>query len=759
MEEPLKAETAIVESLLTMIIDKAGLLNKYGEPLDVTPKMMSTLMNEKANVHRKIQNAAKNTEIKVCTLTHFEKRIVPYMDKEMTEYLIYQLLDLIRMDTNHPPIPVTIKTRFFTLANRENLAEFLTSLFLYAITRNNKISRTNENSIQIAPMTREQNSINRKTIAFCTDSNIELGTLPEKYYIDRNSLHEEIHLRFTNNKNPVFMQTIIGLGGVGKSTLAVKYAKEYENEYSLIRIICAETKESLERCVTTFLDRKIGVYYRENVRVVQEEFRNWFDNVFEGEKDWLLIFDNVENFDLLKPYLPTSSRGRFLFTSRNQCLPSWMTGKTLEIGCFSPEDAQEFLLKRTGIKDVENAELLAKRLGYLPLALVQASAYITMSPKIDFSEYLSHLDESGIMMFSPEDPDNPEMLRSAVYTTWNISMKEIKLKSAKQFLEVVSFLPSNNTILKHLPPIPVEYDEVGDVIKKETKVISFLSHVEIEPLRSHLNKPTMRKKIIGELVRFSLIKYDEATEGINIHRLLQEVIREKINLNEDMFSTVLNLLPGAVHDEIFEHESSSFDLGYISVDEHLRTIEKYIIELPESNGLHFNKIIDYKKNLAMQYLMPIDSSKKNYGYAVDIYKQIIDMCEQMESLGQGAVPKIINAHQGIASIHRMQNEYDEALAYAHKALLHINEKSDVLGQEFYVETLQTYDLIILILMNQGEFAEAVEYVDKALHFWDSEEQELEKLRAMYGLIGCDRRNFLTLRKIIIKKWKSAKKEF
>jgi len=100
-------------------------------------------------------------------------------------------------------------------------------------------------------------------------------------------------------------------------------------------------------------------------------------------KGWLLVFDNAKHVDNLQSYLPQGKSGHVLITSRN---PNWEDIAILfNIEEFSPQEALDFLCRRTAQEDPVTAEALAETLDYLPLALEQAAA--SMRTGKSFNKY------------------------------------------------------------------------------------------------------------------------------------------------------------------------------------------------------------------------------------------------------------------------------------------------------------------------------------------------------------------------------------
>jgi tetratricopeptide (TPR) repeat protein len=102
----------------------------------------------------------------------------------------------------------------------------------------------------------------------------------------------------------------------------------------------------------------------------------------------LVVFDNVSDPDVLRPFVPAAGAARVLITSDRQ--PAAGLGTSVPVGVFSPDQALTFLVSRTGLADTAGAAALAAELEYLPLALAQAAAVIS-ALDLDCRTYLERL--------------------------------------------------------------------------------------------------------------------------------------------------------------------------------------------------------------------------------------------------------------------------------------------------------------------------------------------------------------------------------
>ena len=162
---------------------------------------------------------------------------------------------------------------------------------------------------------------------------------------------------------------LCGLGGVGKTSVAVEYAYRHLAEVGVAWQFPAEDPAVL---VPAFAQLAAQLGVRE-VLDVREPVASVHGVLAVYKAEWLLVFDNAPDRASVVAFVPPAGRGRVLITSRDQI---WPPGQALDVPVLDPEVAAEFLVNRTGDQDRQAALELAEKLGGLPLALEQAGAYI-----------------------------------------------------------------------------------------------------------------------------------------------------------------------------------------------------------------------------------------------------------------------------------------------------------------------------------------------------------------------------------------------
>ena len=231
---------------------------------------------------------------------------------------------------------------------------------------------------------------------------------------------------------------VSGLGGIGKTELARKYAHNNKDYYNNNIIwIDAETHESCKKAFYE-LASQLGIAQSttENERrirdVVNEVYR-----LFSQTKS-LFIFDGAEHYntvdgkpgigEFLSPILaPGENKPHFLITSNNN--RDWPANiHNIELGELTRKEAMEFISSALDLDNspIQGVELLANKLGYFPLALQQATAYINSKDKalkyagsrFTINNYLNEYEREVVNLLSFVTPNNDRYTRTVLTTLY-----------------------------------------------------------------------------------------------------------------------------------------------------------------------------------------------------------------------------------------------------------------------------------------------------------------------------------------------------
>ena len=299
-------------------------------------------------------------------------------------------------------------------------------------------------------------------------------------------------------------QAIHGLGGVGKTRVAVEYAKRYSHEYTASLFVTADNPANLQRnlanlCGALILDLPEKDAVKQEVQVAAA--LRWL----REHSGWFLIVDNVDTPDAaeaVESLLQKLNSGHVVVTSR---LSHWGDAvQELSLDVISEPAAQEFLLERTNGKrksaptDEADSLTLAIELGRLPLALEQAGAFI-VKHRTDFQGYLDRWKRQEAKVLQWHDQLKMKYPAS-VATTWQASFDQLTA-DGRSLLNVLCWLAPD--------PIPV-------------KMIEKLSSTDGAP-------PIDVEAGIADLAEYSLLKWtDDQYESVEVHRLVQEITRYRL---------------------------------------------------------------------------------------------------------------------------------------------------------------------------------------------------------------------------------------
>jgi hypothetical protein len=282
---------------------------------------------------------------------------------------------------------------------------------------------------------------------------------------------------------PVAIVALQGLGGVGKSQVALEFAHQGRSTgtYGLTWWIRAEASITLLEDLAAL----VPVISAADSAKRQEAARNAVTKL-QGLSGWLLVFDNTLNAAEVRPWLPAGS-GHILITSRER--GSWaQTAESFDLAEFTRTESLAYLRGRLRRDDPE-ASALATALGDLPLALAQACSYLDLHDGLPIRRYLQlyHL-ESGpaTLLATGVDPAYP----GSVATTWLMHFAELRRKdpAALQLLQLCA----------HLRPDRIDLT----LILSEP---SLLDAAETSTLATAIRSPLERDATVGALTRTGLL--------------------------------------------------------------------------------------------------------------------------------------------------------------------------------------------------------------------------------------------------------------
>ncbi|MEV0909254.1 tetratricopeptide repeat protein, partial [Streptomyces hokutonensis] len=210
--------------------------------------------------------------------------------------------------------------------------------------------------------------------------------LPSPIFVGRVEVMAELE-RALSAESQTITQTVHGLGGVGKTTLALHYAHDHAGAYRLVWWIRSDTPELIEAGFAALTVRLRG---EESSDLTTRQAAEWAVGWLQTHPGWLLVFDNAEKPEDVHAWTgQLRASGRHLITSRYK--RGWVCDP-ISLPVLDQEASLALLSGLVGNGEEDEARALAEELGHLPLALEQAGAFIAQR-EVSIAAYRAMLEQ------------------------------------------------------------------------------------------------------------------------------------------------------------------------------------------------------------------------------------------------------------------------------------------------------------------------------------------------------------------------------
>ena len=475
-----------------------------------------------------------------------------------------------------------------------------------------------------------------------------------------------------------------GLGGIGKTRLAVEYAWRYGHRHRALLFVLADSPEglssglaSLARAEVLDLPERDAAAEGEVVGAVLRWLRN--------NPRCLLILDNADTREALLAVtrlLPALAGGKVLITSR---LRDWPVGvRRHPIDLIPLEAARELLLQSTAQDrrrepdDEAQALRLAELLDGLPLALEQAAAYIAHT-QISLAEYLdvweSECDsvlgwyDEGIMQYP-----------APLAITWQRTFRQLA-PTSQALLSVIAHLAPE--------PIPVEMLVSGEaMLRKTAQRLCAENEEEV--------RPRCVREDLAALTGLSLISRQGGV--VTMHRVVQEVIRQRIPEERKAAWIDLTMELLGQYGPPNSHDSDTWPIWDLlrphSVQILAHADQRGALESPAAVRL-------------MMHLGGLLAGKGLYSEAEPILRKMLEIDERL--FGGKRLETATGLHN-LGTLLRLMHRLDEAEPLLRRSM----DLFFAHGQERDPEATKPFNTLALLLMERHQWAAAEELLRKAL---------------------------------------------
>ncbi|WP_170191952.1 tetratricopeptide repeat protein [Saccharothrix syringae] len=371
---------------------------------------------------------------------------------------------------------------------------------------------------------------------------------------------------------------VSGLGGVGKTQLAAQYAWSVWSDPDLdVAVwVSALSRDAVvtayaEAAARVLVERDPGIGERPPERAAGL-FREWLAGT---SRRWLVVLDDVQDPAALKGLDPPAvPSGRVVITSRLRDAALTQGGhRVIELDVFTPDQAVAYLAEAltgtTDGTDRDQLEGLAAELGWLPLALGQAAAYLTDQPLLGVADYRAMLADRRRTLAELTPPEHalPDH-QLTVAATWSLSIEhadradDTRSPTTSRWRGLLTRVrrttgSRGGGLVRPLLEIAALLDPNG------TPLAVFTARPVLDHLTTRTGREVTATDVhhgLTRLHRFSLITLtpDRPARTVAVHALVQRAVRD--TLTPDRLHTLAHTTADALHTVWPENDTTNPDL-------------------------------------------------------------------------------------------------------------------------------------------------------------------------------------------------------
>ncbi len=481
---------------------------------------------------------------------------------------------------------------------------------------------------------------------------------------------------------------LCGVGGVGKSAIALKFGTESIGRYDYIWWIDSETEDSFKISIISLADT-LGI----QGNAFQDKLNNLKVHINSNRDSFLLIFDNLEDEELVKSLI--ESKGHFIITTRLE-QTKFMN---IEVRTLSNEASVQLLSSRLPDESHEDLQTLAYFLQYLPLELVQSAAYIRKT-RIEVINYIQYF--SSIMK-------RDDKLRNIVSKNIDSLSEE-----AQDILRIVCIGNCDN----------IPYDMLYQIF----------SYKYNNTTQNHFNY------YLGEIVRFNWMSYDIKKDLLRIHRVVHQdtIIKLSNSIDDELINHYSHYLFNNFKTKFGIYEKNEVDqILYLTLHAVSFLTEYRNKDISTRNLILYTRVassyMDYyldnptskkyieKTEALLRANIDLDSYKaQSYHNLAALYYKLVEYKKAEEyyirslTIREAVLPSnhpdLATTYNNLGNLYRSMREYKKSEEYYIRSLMIIEALLPPIHQDLAL----SYNNLALLYSSMGEYNKSEKYYIKSL---------------------------------------------
>ncbi len=462
---------------------------------------------------------------------------------------------------------------------------------------------------------------------------------------------------------------VTGLRGVGKTQLAAAYVRDrIKQGWDLVGWVNAESRASLLADLAR-MARAVGVADADGDSLESARRLREYLNARVGKG--LVVFDNADDPDMLRPFLPATGDIQVVITSTSQAFAEF--GVPVVVTPFSRDKSLEYLAARSGLSDPDAATIVAAELGDLPLGLSQAAATI-VGQHLSYQEYLERLRRVpvAVLLGQVRGGDYPNAAAAALLLNVQAAEADDSSGLVGRLLRVIAVL-------------------FADGVRRRILEAGALADGSLDV-----------DVAVQQCVSASLLAWSVDGDTVIMHRLVGRVLRERdqaLDWWEETVTAALDLLEPQLFpsDQAWDRREEGAQLAA-----HADALWKADAEADHSDPDLLRRILGVRSWAVSQF-----SGAADFSRAIDLGAATLADCEQI--LGDD-YPDTFAARSNLASAYQGAGRFGEAVPLFEQTLA---DRERVLGGD-HPDTLTARSNLGYAYMSAGRSGEAVPLFEQTL---------------------------------------------